>query len=654
MVAGRKQLEHLMIETSFVYDVISEGEQKPITYADLDAKEITEVLKDEILFVLYTGEIAIPSVLDGIAYAGLLLDQDLVVQKTFETTGSDKLILADGNLGVLIVGKNQNLVKEAVGKFHAGDMVKLKFHGISISAQEAVALTKDDGTQPMLMLDYVDMFTTTESTITVKGEVLHLEGKKQEQVKIQIHDDRNQLADTYECKMLYDKADSHTENTANFNKTVTLLAGVNYIDVVVTGGQKEELCRKSMIVFRKLKEENTCQKKQSILWVEQYVSASLLNTPERIRKLVMTAKEAGVTAFSLDVKGCEGFAAYKKATRTHVPYITASCNPKKQITMEIDFLEEFTKIAHELDCKVYASLNFFVEGNLKSQDFAIQLPKTHPEWAEVLQVPEDEGRLVSVLETKRDCMLCYVNPANDEVVEFELLRAKEVIENYDVDGIVLDRTRYDNQFADFSEETKQKFITYLTSKQKELINWPQDIYSFDEEKKMVFGPLYLEWITFRAGIIQQFAAKLRHMIDEFNRENHKAVGMAAYVGSWYELYYQNGVNWASSDFQYNERLKFPVAELYSKEYSKTSYLDSIDFLMIGCYYATREQIEKYLTLGNILTNGKVPLVGSISLPHLTTKETQRIGYQACYDASEGCMIFDLCYVDWEKLKFAMN
>lgn len=40
--------------------------------------------------------------------------------------------------------------------------------------------------------------------------------------------------------------------------------------------------------------------------------------------------------------------------------------------------------------------------------------------------------------------------------------------------------------------------------------------------------------------------------------------MAAYVGSWYEVYYQNGVNWASNQFKYDDRLSFPDSEIYGK------------------------------------------------------------------------------------------
>jgi len=127
-----------------------------------------------------------------------------------------------------------------------------------------------------------------------------------------------------------------------------------------------------------------------------------------------------------------------------------------------------------------------------------------------------------------------------------------------------------------------------------------------------------------------------------------------YVGSWFDLYYQNGVNWGSKDFRYNERLNFPVSKLYTEEYSKTSYVDYIDFLMIGCYYDTSEMIEKYTTIGNIVTNNQVPMMASMSLPDLNTEELLKIGTKACIDFSDGTMIFDLCYTDWNMLRPALK
>lgn len=189
---------------------------------------------------------------------------------------------------------------------------------------------------------------------------------------------------------------------------------------------------------------------------------------------------------------------------------------------------------------------------------------------------------------------------------------------------------------------------------KTLENWPEDIYRFAEDGSMVFGKYYLEWLTFRSGIIREFALYLRKIIQEYREKEHREIALAAYVGSWYDLYYQNGVNWASKEFCCHDMLKFPLRELYTQEYGKTSYLEAIDFLMIGCYYDTRELVEKYATLGNLVTNNEIPIIASLSLPDLRGEESLCAAVGACLDYSDGLMVFDLCYTNWEELSNAIG
>lgn len=79
--------------------------------------------------------------------------------------------------------------------------------------------------------------------------------------------------------------------------------------------------------------------------------------------------------------------------------------------------------------------------------------------------------------------------------------------------------------------------------------------------------------------------------------------------------------------------------------------------MIGTYYKTPKEVNKYLTLGNILTCGQVPLIGSMSLPDLSVVDQGKV-FGASLTNSSGLMIFDYCYVDWktfeEQMKIAFS
>lgn len=653
-------IEPLYIETAFVTDITSHGFIKEIEYIN---KTMGNTGNDNLYnsILLYTEGKEIPFLQEGegalrsettkivvIINEHLIVTQILCLEnKEGVTEEAYQAKVPNGCFAICSSSMDGN--KESIlflkDHFNVGDMVRLRFReeAISMNKLNDIRLLYEGST--VILLDGTDIYSTSDKRTEISGMVYHLKNEESYEVVITQFDSVGNKFNEDVVPL------SSCASFCIFSKELALVSGVNYIDISLK--VNENLSKpKSKIIYQNT--QNDKADKQVIMWIEQYVNAKTLDTVSKMEAMVDIAKKEGVTSFAIDVKGCGGYTAHKKTSLTKAPYMTETKHPSKQMSMEIDFLEEFVEVAHAKNMKVYASINFFAEGIVNPYDSAIDVAKNHPDWAEVLYVPEDGGELKSVLNSSRPSPILYVNPANDEVQEFQLKRAQEVLLNYDVDGIIMDRTRYDNQYADFSEVSRNKFEVYLKERNKELQHWPHDIYSFDENGSMRTGCLYYDWLTFRSSVIAGFASKLRILIDAFNKENNKSVALAAYVGSWYESYYQNGVNWADSDFVYDKRLDFPLSDLYTKEYSATSYLGSIDFLMIGCYYKTKEQIEKYVALGMIVTDHKVPLIGSISLPDLPTKELLRTGFEACYNNSNGCMIFDLCYVDWNKLSYAME
>lgn len=65
-------------------------------------------------------------------------------------------------------------------------------------------------------------------------------------------------------------------------------------------------------------------------------------------------------------------------------------------------------------------------------------------------------------------------------------------------------------------------------------------------------------------------------------------------------------------------------------------------------------METYTTLNNILINNSIPFYASIDLTNLTEAQAQRTIFQAAYDNSDGSMIFDLCFVNWDMIKAAIE
>lgn len=434
----------------------------------------------------------------------------------------------------------------------------------------------------------------------------------------------------------------------NFSAALPLVPGTNYFDLVLTDGGAER-ARLPLIVYRRAKEAAV---KERIMWVEQFPNALTLTSRETVAEMAEKTAQAGFTALGLDVKGPEGYVSYRKNDLSGSPYLTATRNPKKKIPDDgFDLLQTVLEEAHRCGLSVYTSFNFFTEGNITTSDYAVL--DRYPGWEEIVQRPEDRGRLLKVTESARGreaargklVALAFVNPCRRDVQDFQLLRVEEVLKNYDVDGVVLDRCRYDNLYADFSPESREAFGNYLGARGKTLGRFPDDAFRIDSAGALAPGRYYREWLTFRSQVICDFTGRVRALVDTYREKKKRPLKLAAYVGSWYEAYYQNGVNWASERFVYDKRLQFPESGLYGAEYNRTSYLKYLDFLMIGTYYKTPREVNRYLALGNILTCGEKPVIGSMSLPDLAPADRPGV-FAASLENSAGLMIFDYCYTDW--------
>lgn len=646
-------LPGLMIETAFNPDFASKGRQKSIDFINSD---LTSDSQSEAL-VLLTSDCLSNETLTGNVHAAVFIDAKMTVTHVFSNISSSEVVpplkeaidmaVSKGGFALLAHGGTPSEHEKFLTEnFKAGDHVKLIYNGTEITLEQTLAMAGHHAaSQIKLNIDGNTMYTTTETTATISGTVSNTDSNSTYRISVQLFDASGNKAGS---------AMIGVDEKGKFKGSINLLSGVNYIDAtVVENGNHLGDTTESLILFRKDRVTEP-KDKQVIMWMDQYSSAKALNTAEKIDAMIVTAKNAGVTAFAFDVKGTEGYASYKKATLSNTPYMTNTLNPNKHVDMEIDFLQEMINACHRHGLKLYASLNFFTEGNLQADDSAFDIFNKHRDWAEIFQAPEDKGELRSVLDTNRSCLLAYVNPANEEVQQLQLQRVEEILMNYDVDGIVLDRCRYDNFYADFSDISRTKFEHYLAGFSKRLDNWPGDVYTIQADGSMVQGKYFYEWLTFRCHVIRDFVKNLKILIKKYENAKNRNISLSAYVGSWYEIYYQVGVNWADKNFKYNSRLEFPLPDLYTDEYSRSSYLEYLDFLMIGCYFDTEEKISRYTTLGHIATDGKVPLLGSISIPDLKTPESQRHGFQAAYNNSDGAMIFDLCYVNWDWMKYAIK
>ena len=165
-----------------------------------------------------------------------------------------------------------------------------------------------------------------------------------------------------------------------------------------------------------------------------------------------------------------------------------------------------------------------------------------------------------------------------------------------------------------------KFEQFCRPRQR-LNQWPNDIFYYENNVR-VYGPLIQDWWEFRSGTIQSFFGEVKDLVDSYEVSTGRKIEVSSYVGSWYETYYLNGVNWGEelpvqSRARHAGRIGVYAGILSNRVYRV------FDFLMIGAYQTTSQEIQKYITLGNIVTNGEIPLYAGIAMNNVQAPAVPR-------------------------------
>lgn len=520
-----------------------------------------------------------------------------------------------------------NYIKRFLAEnFKVGDVIKLRKNGEVVSVRD---LMSGNGRIARIQLNNQRIYTVTEGNTVISGTIENIDNPAAIQLLI------NESAIPF-------------DGNGAFSYTYPLTKGTNYIEIkVLKNGIEQD--RRDLAVFAR---DNLSAEKQVILWVDQASNAKKFQTSEQVRAFLQKAKDSGVTSIAFDVKGVEGYVSYKKNDLTGRPYVSEIQAPEKAgASPNLDLLQEFIDHGHALGLEIHAAINVFAEGSIAYNEFAVL--NDHLDWEERVHYAENNGEIKRLRESAKQGLVAFVNPANDEVREYQLKTFEEIIKNYNVDGVIHDRGRYDNEGADFSEETRVKFEQFLLERGKQLNDWPNDIFYYENNAR-VDGPLIQDWWEFRSGIIQSFFREAKSLVDSYEAQTGRTIQVSSYVGSWYETYYLNGVNWGSKNFRIHPSLGLPVESVYTPEYYDTGYIEYLDFLMIGAYQTTSQEIQKYITLGNIVTNGEIPLYAGIALNNVQLPAVQREVFQAGLRTTNGLMLFDASQINWAIAKAALQ
>lgn len=394
------------------------------------------------------------------------------------------------------------------------------------------------------------------------------------------------------------------------------------------------------------------------LWIEIQANKHRISDRDYFNRILDRCLCAGIGTIILSVKDTTGFGIFKSSLVPHYSKYDSCLE-------ETDYLHEYVEMAHKKGLKLLAAVDVFAEGNTKAYH-PLSPGYANTEWQTRMYGIDGKGDIaiksvtdipgMQTADSIDDFGEIFVNPVRDDVKEYELGVIKEIVDNYDIDGIVLDRVRFIGLGSDFSDYTRNKFEEYIGERVQ---HWPEDIYSLEKgerEPKISEGPLFGKWITFRAGVIKSFIIKAGEIVAK-----HPGIEFLDYIGSWYPLYYTVGANWASSRYIPDE---YPFVQ--KEEYSGTGYAEFVDKLISGFYFP-EITIHDAIRLGKPaywysvegsgdtmkkVVGGVVPFVGSLFLEQYKGRpDVFMKAVDMCFKKSQGCMLFDLCYIeeyDWWK------
>ena len=415
--------------------------------------------------------------------------------------------------------------------------------------------------------------------------------------------------------------------------------------------------------------------KQRLVWIDaaanfRFYANSKLNIKTEMAKI----KSTGFTGVIVDVRPTNTgllFASDVEAPLTRVDAWVEGTYKWVERTETFDYLQAFIDAGKKEGLSVYAAINTMVGGcdcGTLGKVGVLYEDASKASWASMVNT---ESGITSCLQNPKTGAK-FFNPANDDAVNY-LLGILEDLAVYDVDGIILDRCRYDdhNLQSDFSDVSRKKFEEFIGEK---VTNWPSDVFAPGaSELSSPVTDMQKKWMTFRAKNIHDFIEKASAKVHAVNSD----VRFGAYVGAWYSSYYESGVNWASP--KYDTSVKYNWA---SSDYKNYGYADHCDIMIIGAYASTLSitgsgewTMQGFCKQAQTLFADDVPFIGGPDVGNSTGFNDNWEGkthknypdvypdpatlmpdiVDACFNASTGGMFFfDLCHIRtydyWDDIK----
>lgn len=384
----------------------------------------------------------------------------------------------------------------------------------------------------------------------------------------------------------------------------------------------------------------------------EYIAADC----ERIAKM-------GFTDIIVDVRPTSGDVLFSSEVAPACKKVAAWVNGRYrwvERTATFDYLATFIAEGHKAGLRVNAAINTMVGGahtSIGDVGMVFDKPSLRS-WCSVDNLP---AGLTNAMDDP-DTGPRFLDPANGDVQQFLLDLLAELAAYPGLDGIVLDRCRYDdnNLDAGYTDAAKEAFTTYLGTAPS---SWPM----IPQGQVFLDSPTSLQrnWLTFRCKTIHDFVAKAADTVHKTSPD----VRFGVYVGAWFSEYYRSGVNWTSPE--YNLAKNESSYKWANTAYQKTGFANLLDFILLGAYAgasnvhgSTEWTMEGFAKLGAKRLCGAVPFAAG---PDIGNGSGFTNGHQEALmpdivntmlSSGGGLFIFDLCHIRmydyWDAFEKAID
>lgn len=379
--------------------------------------------------------------------------------------------------------------------------------------------------------------------------------------------------------------------------------------------------------------------KPKMLWFDSEANFKRFSSRDSISYYLDRAKSVGFNTIVVDVRPVQGDVLYNSDILDPLTGFGDGYNYAR----DWDYLQYFIDEARQRGLKVTVSASIMPVGLVATQSGPAYRSTS---WDDKIAIGHTPEGLKNMKET--DYMGVFLNPHLTSVRQLVNSYVEEIVTRYDFDTFCLDYCRFADARFDFSDSTRSAFEAYIG---QPVVDFPNDIFSYDSAGERIPGKHYQAWWEFRAMTIRDIVGELGATI----RSHKPNMKLTYWAASWIHAIYGNGQNWASKG-------KFDAASQYpewaSANYSNTGFADHLDSFIVGAYLTdvygmdNNESIEFALDRANKLIDEDCEVYGSIYA--LSNRDNIADAVYLTLEKSEGLMVFDIVQVIeydlWDEIK----